>query len=253
MYHSLNLPIELSQQIIQKDLLKPYQIYLSLKFLHNGQVRISDIDYQKISDLSGYKDARTIKAHLDTCLSLNWIGSDNEWYFIRSFDRLRKDIEATSRTAIEISKKDIPNLLELLLSAKIEHRARSKRYARKKSGAKPETIEPNSDFSGNGNDFGLYKVSCSLIADWFSFSPSTATRIKQRAKKIGYLDYIHDYKKTGLHRRNIADLSDHIEPTRLFIKNGQICIRLTDRFIITGEHHIYKFKSRKSIELQNVQ
>lgn len=253
MYHSLNLPIELSQQIIRKDLLKPYKIYLSLKFTYSGQVRISEVDHQQIGDLAGYKDTRTVKTHLDTCIGLNWIGTDGEWYFIRSFDRLRKDIQATSKTAVEINRNDIPNLIELLLSAKIEHRARSKRYARKKSGAKPNTIEPHSDFSGDGSDFGLYKVSCSLIADWFNFSASTATRIKQRAKQIGYLDYIHHYTNTGLQRRSIADLSDHIEPTRLFVKNGQICIRLTDQFIITGDHHIYKFKSRKQIELQNVQ
>ena len=253
MFQSLNLPLELTQEITRRKRLKPYQVFLALKFAYSGQVRKDDIDYQLIGDIAGFKDRRTVQAHLDTAIRLNWIGSDNQWLFIRSFDRLRKDHKTHGKSAIEISIKDVSNILELTLSAKIEHRARSIRHARKKSGAEPRPIEPHSDFKHDGTDFGMYKVSCSLIGDWFNFSPSTATRIKQRARQIGYIDYLHHYTNTGLYKSNLPDLSDHIDPTRLFVKNGKVCIRLTDEFIISGKNHIYKFRSRKSIGLQNVQ
>ena len=246
MYQSLNLPLELSQDIVRHNQLKPFKVYVALKFLYSGQVRRSAIDWQKVSDLTGYKDQRTIHTHLETCLSLNWIGTDGTWLFIRSFDRLRKDNQAQGRSAIEISQNDIPTLLELLLGAKIVHRHRAKRYAMKIPNAEP-TPEPYSDFNDQPINYGSLKVSCSLIGDWFNFSPSTATRLKQRAKKKGYLDYIHDYVNTGLHKLNLPDLCDQIESTRLFIKRGKICIRLTDQFLITNDHHIYKFSTRCSV------
>lgn len=246
MYQSLNLPIELSQEITKEGILKPFKVYLSVKFISDGQIRISDIDFQKVADLSGFKDIRTVKTHLQTCIDLNWIGTDNDWFFIRSFDRLRKDHSTSSRSAIEISTNDIPNLLELLLGAKIVHRHKAKRFALKIPTAEPEH-EPYSDFNNQPQTFGSLKVSCTLIADWFNFSPSSATRLKQRAKKAGYLDYMHDHISTGLHKLNLSDLSDHIEPTRLFIKGGRICIRLTDQFIINSDHHIYKFSTRCSV------
>lgn len=246
MYQSLNLPLELSQEITKQNLLKPFQIFVSLKFLYNGQVKLSDIDWQKVSELTGFKDQRTIQTHLKQAKELNWIGTDGTWLFIRSFDRLRKDHQTQGRSAIEISTNDIPNLLELLLGAKIVHRHRAKRYAMKIPTATP-TPEPYSDFYDKPKSYGSLKVSCSLIGDWFGFSPSTATRLKQRAKQIGYLDYVHDYVNTGLHKANLPDLSDQIEPTRLFLNNGKICIRLTDQFLITNDHHIYKFATRCSV------
>lgn len=246
MYQSLNLPLELTQDIVKRDLLKPFKVYLSLKFISDGQIRLSDVDFQKVANLSGFKDTRTVKKHLQTCIDLNWIGTDREWFFIRSFDRLRKDRQATSRSAIEISTNDIPNLLELLLGAKIVHRHKAKRFALKIPTAKPKP-EPYSSLNNQPKTYGSLKVSCSLIGDWFNFSPSTATRLKQRAKEIGYLDYVHDYVNTGLLKLNLPDIADQIEATRLFVKNGRVCVRLTDQFIINKDHHIYKFSTRCSV------
>lgn len=246
MYRSLNVPLELSQTIAKRDLLSPFKVYLSMKFISDGQIRLSDVDFQKVANLSGFKDQRTIKNHLQTCIDLNWIGTDGEWYFIRSFDRLRKEYDATTRSAIEISTDDIPTFLELLLGAKIVHRHRAKRYAMKIPTAEP-TAEPYSDFNNKPKDYGSLKVSCSMIGEWFGFSPSTATRLKQRAREIGYLDYVHDYVNTGLHSRNLPDLSEQIEATRMFINRGKIFIRLTDQFKINSGHHIYKFSTRCSV------
>ena len=246
MFQSLNLPLELSQDIARQNLIKPYKVYLAFKFVHSGQVRKSDIDIQQIGDIAGFKDQRTVKAHLNTAIRLNWIGEDSQWLFIRSFDRLRKDHRTQGRSAIEISTNDIPRLLELLLGAKIVHRHRAKRYAQKIPSAEP-TPEPYSNFYDEPKSYGTLKVSCSLIGDWFGFSPSTATRLKQSAKQSGYLDYVHDHVNTGLYKSNFADLGDHIDPTRLFIKKGKICIRLTDRFVISKDHHIYKFATRCSV------
>lgn len=250
MYRSLNVPLELSQTIAKRDLLKPFKVYLSMKFISDGQIRLSDVDFQKVANLSGFKDQRTIKKHLQTCIDLNWIGTDGEWFFPRAFKRLRKQYDCKTRTSVEIGKENIPELLQFTLGAKLESRAKARQHARKKPGAKPQTVEPYTclDRPEIGTPYGEYKVSCSLIGEWFGFSPSTATRLKQSAKKAGYLDYRHRYKKTGVLKANFATVAESISPERLLVNGSELLIRLTDTFIINRNNcHRYKFSRRPAL------
>lgn len=245
MFKSLNIPLEAFQEAIRSNRLNEAKVYLALKFMaSNGQVRSSEIDLNILSKLSGFKDSRTINTHLDTLYQLNWIGKDNDWVFIRSFERIRKILAAPSRTAVEIRPQDIATLHECILAAKIGHSERAKRYARKKPGAKPITQQlKNVPYSTN--DF-----SCSLIGEWFGYSPSTATRIKQKAKAIGYLDYQHNSQPINI---PIEDVTDYlkvmgIDSERVFFKKKKPFIRLTDRFIIgQGNLHTFAFKTRAAL------
>lgn len=250
-YRTLNVPLEAVQVVTQDGLLNPFKIYLSLKFTTgDGQIRLSDIDLQAIAETAGFKDARTAQTHIDTCLELNWLGTDGEWLFIRSFERIRSFLEAESRSAVEVRPIDVPKLLELILGAKIEHSGRAKRHARKKGGAKPQSAEPFTDLGDQkGEPYGAYRISCSLIGEWFGFSPSSASRLKQRARRAGYLDYRHRYKNTGAHKQNFAALAEWIDRERIAItRSGHLVIRLTDQFITNRNgNHVFKFKSRAVI------
>lgn len=242
MFQTLNVPLEASQIAIKQGLLNELRVYLSLKFqADNGQIRTSNIDYDRLSELSGFQDKRTIEKHLETLLSLNWIGKDNRWTFIRSFERIRKTLSAESRTAVEIRPKDVQHIKEFILGAKIGHSARAKRYARKKPGAKPITKQPS------GEPFKPENISCSLIAEWFGYSRSTASRMKQRAKKAGYLNYRHHFQNLGLSKADLSQFTKvmGIDFDYICFKRGKPCLRLTDEFIIgKNGFHEFAFKTR---------
>jgi hypothetical protein len=252
LFKTLNIPLEATQQAIQDNNLHELRVYLALKFQAvSGQIRHADVDWTLLSDVSGFQDKRTLKTHINTLHSLNWIGSDKDWLFVRSLDRIRKLTRSTSRTAVEIRPDDVPHILELLLGAKIEHSARAKRHVRKKPGAEPAPLEPyTSDNLQPERPYSEYAYSCTLIGDWFHFSPSSATRLKQRARKLGYLTYRHVSQTLSAHRSNFADIVESIgiEAERLFIHNGRLKVRLTDVFTVNRNgFHEYKFKTRVKI------
>ena len=249
MFKTLNVPIEASQTAVQQDRLHELRVYLALKFQAvNGQIRHSDVDWTLLSDVSGFQDKRTLQKHIDTLINLNWIGSDSEWLFPRSFERFRTITAAKSQTAVEIRPQDVQHILEFLLGAKIEHSAKAKRHVRKKPGAKPAPLEPySSDDLKPKKRFSEYAYSCILIGEWFNFSASIATRVKQRARKLGYLTYRHASQTIGLNASNLADVVDSIgiEPERLFIHKGLLKVRLTDVFTVNRNgFHEYKFATR---------
>lgn len=252
MFKSLNIPLEASQTAIQQNYLHELRVYLALKFQAvSGQIRQTDIDWSLLSDVSGFQDKRTLQKHINTLHSLNWIGSDDTWLFVRSFERFRKLTGATSRTAVEIRAEDIQHILELLLGAKIEHSAKAKRHVRKKSGAKPAPFEPySSEDLKPKKRYSEYAYSCTLIGEWFGFSASSATRLKQSARKLGYLSYRHTSQTLCAYASNLADVVESvgIEAERLFIHEGRLKVRLTDVFTVNRNgFHEYHFKTRAKV------
>lgn len=244
MYRTLNIPIEATQKAIKAGYLHELRVYLALKFVtDDGQIRLSEIDYEKVCDLSGFQDQRTIDKHIESLQGLNWIGTDNTWLFIRSFERLREILEAPSRSAVELRPQDIETIHEFILSARIKHSAKAKRYARKKPGAKPHAKQLL------GIDYSPESISCSLIGQWFGYSPSTASRVKQRAKEIGYLDYQHASKKIDVPKADLtAWMKCHgIGGEYIFYKNRVPYLRLTDQFCFGEGIHNFHFKTRPQL------
>ena len=244
MIQHLNIPLQLIEVAAREKHLRQLKVLLAFKFAHGGQVRLQDVDWQQIGDVSGYSDVRTLRGHLEACMRLNWIGTDGQWLFIRSFERLRESTGASSRTAVEITRKQVSEILEYALPAKIQSRARAKRHARKKAGAKPMPMEPYTSLDPAGcSPYFDQAVSCSLIGQWYGISASSASRLKARAKKAGYTTYRHRWKKIGTHRANFGPVAESIDPERLTIKDGQVAVRLTDLFYPA----LFKFKTRAAL------
>lgn len=244
-HETLNIPLELVEYSAKENQTGALKTYLAFKFAYNGQVRIEDVNWHQIGSIAGFKDVRTVKAHLATCQDLDWIGSDGQWYIIRSFERVRELTGAISRTAIEATPKQVSEILEFALPAKIQSRARAKRYARKTAGAKQTTPEPFTclDNPELCTPYFDTSVSCSLIGQWYGISASSASRLKARAKKAGYTTYQHRYKKIGTHKANFGAVAESIEAERLTIRDGELVIRLTDLFRPAN----YKFSTRASL------
>ena len=214
-----------------------------------GQVRKGDLDMHMVAHMAGYQSVSSAYNHLKMARELNWIGSDGEWYFIRGFERLREDYEAPSRTASELRQVDLSKLDEFLLGAKVKSVRDRKRFLLKTGSKVPKTTaEPYA----NLNAPEVYRpeyVSCSLIGEWFGISAPTASRLKQRAKRSGYVNYQHRLNKLGVPVKDIDAVKASVAPeSRLttYEQNGKIyvAIRLTDKFVFGPREHIYRFKTR---------
>lgn len=142
---------------------------------------------------------------------------------------------------------------EFLLGAKISSVKRSKTYVRKKAGTKPKTIaEPYSCLHGAAKTYQPEHISCTLIGKWFGISAPTATRLKQRAKKSGYINYSHRLNKLSILAKEFGNLSDTIAPsshltTYTMAGRQYMAIRLTDAFNFGEDEHNYHLKTRQAI------
>lgn len=206
----LNVPIELAKAAYRRRLIEPMAVWLCFKFLINGQVRTGNIPYQEIADLLGYSDSRRVKAHLDKLLSLNWIGSDGDWLFIRSFDRLAARYGANSRKAAAIRKGDIKHFRAWTLTAWIANRQRdyNRLAARTPLGAKPPKWKILQ------SQVNATRVSCSVIGNELAITRSAASQLKKKARKLGYLTYRNRVVPTGLDPERIEIYRKYGAPVR---------------------------------------
>ncbi len=233
--------------------MRAYKVYLAIKFIaEGGQVRKKNLDLEQVADLCGYSSVTSVYSHLNTCLELNWIGTDGQWYFIRSFDRLRAEYEAESRTGSEIRPEDVATLDQFLLGAKIQHWIRSKKHVRKIGSTKPTQKEQFSCLHGINKDYQPNAISCSIIADWFNVSTATASRLKQRARASGYLHYRNRTNRLRIPAEHIDNVRGNVAPATYLTtyKRGRqrfIAIRLTDAFTFGKDEHSYKYSTRCSI------
>lgn len=228
-------------------------MYLAVKFLAgHGQIRKEDLDISAIARLSGYRSLSSIYSHFKVALEKNWIGEDDEWYFIRGFDRLRADYSAKGRTAAQVRPEDVERLDEFLLGAKVKSVRARKRFLLKSASKVPKTkAEPYANLHAPKPYLPEY-ISCSLIGEWFGFSAPTASRLKQRAKKSGYLDYKHRLNKLRVPISQIDKVKKTVAPasrltTYRWKGHFYIAIRLTDEFCFGDKEHRYYFKSRCSM------
>jgi len=84
------LPSELSIKVCKERLWKEYQIWILLKAISNGHIRLRG---DQIEFLSNYlrMSEKTVRRKIKSLLGLNWIGYNptSKYYFIRSIDTVR--------------------------------------------------------------------------------------------------------------------------------------------------------------------
>lgn len=249
MYQTVNIPIQAIQYARQRKQFSEARVFIAMKFIGSGQIKRNSLPIDELCKLSGFSDPRTVEKHIQTLLRMNWLGTDGTWLFIRGWNRIQEFTGATSRTTVEISREQLNDLDDILLGSVLATAERRKRNARKKAGAKPTPLQPFSgDTLTDPEEYQTGAFSCSYIGELFNVSPSTACRMKQRAKQKGYFTYQHNTKDTGVYRANIAEIENSfsIDRTRLFIRNGTVHIRLTDTFSFgRNGYHKYHFKTRR--------
>ena len=206
----LNIPLQLAKEMIRSGKGSEMRLFCAIKIVHrDGQVRIRDLNKERIMELSGFKRSHFFSL-LNSLRRDDWIGCDGTWYFIRSFKRLNK----YSRTHVQLTAQDLPHFRQAIFSSWIQRRIRR--------GKALQQSEERHFLSGSE-----HVVPCSVIAVEFGISPASASRLKQQSVKLGYLVYRHRYKRLNVPNKYWL----HFDPERVITTSVGLFERLSDFFM----------------------
>jgi len=173
------VPLEVGNYVISNSLEKPFKLYLLLKSMCNGQIKLSEQYFESIAVLLDYKCKKSVKNNLTKLISLNWVGYNkiSEYYFIRGFDYIRKQNDFKRRTAIYIELGQINHLQEILLAGLITKLIKNRIRGIVKD-VDCKGIRSN-QASKNIPDY--FPISASYIAKILNISINKAFRLKRSA------------------------------------------------------------------------
>lgn len=89
LYSSLFIPISLLQFSTTKNILAELQLYILLKFICFGQIKLTAHNIYKLSEIIS-TSTRTVRRRLKKLISMNWVGYDKKsrFYFVRGFRKI---------------------------------------------------------------------------------------------------------------------------------------------------------------------
>lgn len=195
--HTINIPVGIIDFVLQHKFSKPFQLFIYLKCNSSGKVHEHSRLFYSISQQFDIKDQRTINTYLGKLLSLNWIGYNphSGYYFIRSFDAIRKKHNIKNRKAAIFDYRDINLAAEAFLPGAIicseikaqqyyweVSKRRLAKFATKILGVAnqnfPASDTPRPDYYGLSNKSIGTRLYC---------KQTRACELKQQAEQAGYL------------------------------------------------------------------
>jgi hypothetical protein len=248
MIHKLNVPIELIRYSVTSGARKPLALLLAIKFHSGGKLRASDDAWSAIKAPVGIKDVRTLRKHLTQLQALKWLGYNpkSDYYFVRSFDRIRLDMGLKKRTSVIMDSSELPRvqswcdgvLINCVIRDQMYHwevgPRKFKRFVlSKKDGTSPiQRVDP-------GTQPAYYGLSSFKISKHLNCSQSQACKRKRLASQNGYLTLKKHFKV--LHTLSEPDMfvreqfvASHPELTgrlrfRVVYQNGTSIIQLVQQ------------------------
>jgi hypothetical protein len=182
---------------VRRKISKAFQLFIYLKCHSSGKVHQDSDLFESVYRQLGIRDRRTINKYLETLLDLNWIGFNlgSGYYFIRSFDYIRKTHQFKRRTAAIFDYRQIQSLANAFLPGALiceqikaqqyywdVSRRRQVKLATYQLGVANQSL-PTSDISLPP----YYGLSNSRIANILSCKMTRACELKQQAEVAGYL------------------------------------------------------------------
>ncbi len=200
-YNNLTIPLEIIGFAFSQKFLKPFTLYVYLKFHCAGKIHKSNV-YSLIKEVPGFTDSRSINKHLGRLLKLNWIGYNPKScnYFIRGFSEIRRLHGFKKRHAAVCYPKDLPKMQSFMVGAVLSKEINVQKFIsvsrkrRKKAAMHKRDIalQPNSKTKVHTNYFGL---SNGIIAKLLNCKQTRACELKRQATKYGYIKVRHKYKE----------------------------------------------------------
>lgn len=225
---TINIPIELCFDALSKRRVRSLQVYVYLKLKCSGKIKIDQQLLKIIANDLGLKSIKTIKTIVADLIDAQWISKSNKsgYYFVKSFERIRKLHNFRRRAGAEFSINDIKNFKAFLIAAIISNLI----YAQKRRLEAVERSKGGSKTSAFKLSF-FYPVANVALSKILGISVSTAFEWKRLAEKKGYIkirnnsriieyaqqQFLNDLKKYG-----------DIPVKKIRVKNGKVYEQLPD-------------------------
>jgi hypothetical protein len=116
------IPVEICAYVITYKRIRPFQLYIFLKFSCSGKRKISHKDIREIAKELNVKSPKTIRENLNLLQKKDWVGynAKSGLYFIRSFATIRRIQQLQqSNTCAEFDERDILKTKAFLAGAVI--------------------------------------------------------------------------------------------------------------------------------------
>ena len=216
------IPTEFATYVFHHKLVKPFQVYMYLKCCNDGIVNRNSVAFKQMQTILNFTSHNTINKYLRQAICLNWIGYNaiSQNYFVRGMDNLRASYGFCKRQSALFHVKDIRHMEYFLASVIVNSNIRNqKSYFEGKESERLKTAVKNtgaalqvaasSDSSQNWvprrviNQIAVtkskkkkeerpayYGYSNRRIAALLKCSKTTATELKQKMEKCGFIETI---------------------------------------------------------------
>lgn len=216
------VPTQFATYVFHNNLVKPFQVYMYLKCSNDGIVNRNSAAFRKMPEILGFGSHNTVNRHLRHAIRLNWIGFNaiSQNYFVRGMDNLRARYGFCKRQSALFHLKDIQEMRAYLASVIVNSNIRNqKSYFERNESERLKTAVKNtgaalqvaasSDSSQNWvprrviNQIAVtkskkkkeerpayYGYSNRKIAALLKCSKTTATELKQKMEKLGFIETI---------------------------------------------------------------
>ncbi|MCD6013091.1 MAG: hypothetical protein K0Q79_2953 [Flavipsychrobacter sp.] len=224
------------------------QLYVLLKTNCAGKLKLSNTDITLVASQLNVS-ARTVRNNLKKLLGLNWIGYNyrSKYYFIRSFETVRRMYEYTAKTKSSFDLRDILKFKAFVAATAIGKLVNNTINKEKSEKRKPTESNKKGLSKHQVSAYpGYYQMSNSGLAKCLGKSKSNAFKLKELAKEAGYIDVIQQYESTGVPANQWkAFMKGNPEIAyKCTVKNGMIVTKQPDLVC----HSIYFKSGRKSIK-----
>ena len=112
----LKIPVEMCFYALKNRIVRPFQLYIYLKIVCNGKMKISKKDKKDIAYALGLKSDRSISNNLKILSDLGWISYSKKsgYYFIKGFEVIRMLLGLKRITSVEFSISEIKHFRAFL-------------------------------------------------------------------------------------------------------------------------------------------
>jgi len=234
------IPVELCEYVLMHKLSKPFQLYMLLKSICYGQMKIDKQFHKLLAARLGLKSEKTIKNNLKILLDLNFIGHNpnSGYYFIRGFHWVQSKLKLTARTAAEFDYADIDKLQAFCMAAVTCYIVKQQK--------RKWLSEQDKGCSNHDNHLSsAFYVSSTLLRDKLGISLNTAYRLKKKAHETGFLEIIPNWEPLNQDARfKRSYLKGWPENKNILrVRDGMLFLQRSDQIIPK-----VRFKRRKKIE-----
>jgi hypothetical protein len=227
----LLIPVEICNFAITNKCIKPLQLYIYLKSISSGKLFFTKQGQAKCAKALGYKSVKSVTYNLNLLLKRNWVGYNKSSgiYFIRSFRRIKKFINAKSNTCAEFNTNEIKNFKGFVAGACIGYLVNQQKRKiwlteSKNRDSKPISQNPIPDY---------YPVANHALAQIWKVAISTAFVLKKLAHKKGYISVKKEFQliNVSINFKKQYQKSNPEIAHKVRVKNNKLFLQEADKIM----------------------